>query len=86
MYLSAKIISRSFTFPFSINLFGLGIMFIASKEPKPHQILSTYLHIEPNTIWDNPGARKKKRKIGRGPGCTKGYHHSGNTLEEGLKV
>lgn len=25
-----------------------------------------------NNIWDNPGAKKKKRRIGRGPSSTKG--------------
>lgn len=28
------------------------------------------------TLWDNPGAKKKKRRLGRGRGSTKGKYSS----------
>ncbi len=45
---------------------------IASNEPKPHQVLPNYLNLAPNTIWDNPGSRKRRKRVGRGPGSGKG--------------
>ena len=45
---------------------------VASNEPKPHQVLSRYLALAPNTVWDNPGASRRRKRVGRGPGSGKG--------------
>ena len=41
-------------------------------------------------IWDNPGARKEKRRVGRGPGSTKGKTcgrgHKGTYARSGGKI
>ena len=31
-----------------------------------------FLEFTPHTVWDNPGARRQKKKLGRGPGSGKG--------------
>jgi len=45
---------------------------VASNQPKPHQVLTQYLPLAPNTIWDNPGSAKRAKRVGRGPGSGKG--------------
>ncbi len=41
--------------------------------PGPREGQTNYLPITVNTIWDNPGSRKKAIRTGRGPGSGKGY-------------
>ena len=43
-----------------------------SKEKELVRHKDRLLPFTPNTIWDNQGARKSKRRIGRGIGCSKG--------------
>ena len=48
-----------------------------------------------NNLWDNPGARQKRRRVGRGPGSTKGktsgrghkgqYARSGGSINRGFE-
>ena len=57
--------------------------------------MKTLLPFSPNFIWDNPGARRKKVRIGRGPGSGKGktstrghkgtYARSGGTIKIGYE-
>ncbi len=47
---------------------------VASLEPKPYQkLLTGYMSLAPNTIWDNPGSHRVRKRVGRGPGSGKGY-------------
>jgi hypothetical protein len=61
---------------------GFALRRVASRELKEHQKLTSYVPLQPNTIWDNPGllyskamilgARPKRIRVGRGPGSGKG--------------
>ena len=44
------------------------MMFSASLSQKTQR----YEAFAPNTVRDLPGARRKKKIVGRGPGCKKG--------------
>jgi len=54
------------------NITPLLFRTVALNMPRTHQILTNYLPLAPNTIWDNPGARRRRKRVGRGPGSGKG--------------
>jgi len=55
---------------------------VALAQPRPHQLLETYVSLAPNTIWDNPGARRRAKRVGRGPGSGKGYREIAYCIEK----
>ena len=50
----------------------------------------TLLPFNCSNIWDNPGSKKEKRRVGRGPGSTKGKTcgrgHKGTYARSGGKI
>jgi len=48
------------------------------------------LPFTPNNLWDNPGARKVKKRVGRGPGSglgkTSGKGHKGQYARGGGRI
>jgi large subunit ribosomal protein L15 len=55
----------------SFNQFSVKKMF-STPVASINKVYGVFPEIKNNTIWDNPGARKKRKILGRGPGNGKG--------------